>query len=256
MLRPPDGAPPARILLYGASGTGKTRAPLSIARRLAQSGSPSRMYVLDTDQAWPWKLMDGDPGNVEVLPATDWTDLKSGLLKFEKAVTPGDWLVVDMIGPAWDAVQGHFIREITGLDEDDYFLMQRKELKKGARNLSALSGWVDWPVINKMYRTWMNRVLGMVGRGVNLLCTTTSERVNEETDEKVVRDMFAKLGGKPGGQKHLPHSFNTILRLGRAGDQWVMTTAKEWREGVAWVERAAVNEFWLSYLVKVAGWKP
>jgi hypothetical protein len=215
------------------------------------------MYVMDSDGAWAWKLLDGDPGNLEVLPATDWDEFKRALGKFEKAVKPGDWVVVDMIGPAWDAVQGHFIREITGMEEDEYFLTQRKELKQGAKNLGALSGWIDWPVINKMYRGWSNRLLHLaLGRGVNLLALTTSERVNQETDERVVRDLFGPLGGKPGGQKHLPHAFNTVLLLGRSGDQWVMTTAKEWSEGRARVERAVVGEFWLSYLVKIAGWRP
>jgi AAA domain-containing protein len=237
-----------RILLFGQSGMGKSRAGLSIARR-----TKGKVWVIDSDfEAWARSLEHNpDIDNVVVENALDWAEYKSALTKFEGMVSPGDWLVVDMVGPAWDAAQQFFIKEIHGVGDDEYFIAQRKDLKAGSKNLGALSGWLDWPVINRIYRNW---IINLLRLPCHLIATTTLERVNQETDERTVRDAFGPLGGKPGGQKLLAHQFHTVLLMHKAAGQWVMTTAKD-RER-EFIVAKPVSDFAVSYLMSVAKWRP
>lgn len=252
MFRPPSERTRERILIYGSSGVGKSWAALSMAKRAA--GSDAKVYVIDSDYAWDRMLEDSDPGNVEVFTVFDWPDYRDALGKIESVVRAQDWVVVDLVGTAWEAVQNYFVQEIHGTGEDEYFLRARKDLNSDkAKTLGALSGWLDWPVINKMYKAWFNRLVFKLP--CHLLAITTSERVNTDTDERAVRDLFGPLGGKPGGQKHLPHAFHSVLLFGRSGGAYVMTTAKERGERPV-VERKVVTDWSVNYLMGVGKWKP
>lgn len=251
MLRPPTDRTRERILAYGSSGAGKSRAALSVARRAASTGSDARFHVIDSDFAWDRMLETNDPGNIDVYPVFDWDEYRAALAKIEGQVRPQDWVVVDMVGTAWEAVQTDFISKVHGMDEGDYYMAVRKELSDKAKNLGALSGWLDWPVVNKHYKTWFNRLA--LRLPCHVFAISTSERVNTDTDEKAVRDLFGPLGGKPGGQKHLPHAFHTVLLFGKSGGNWVFSTAKERGERPVF-ERAPISDFSMQYLFKV-GWR-
>lgn len=248
ILQPPSRVR-ERVLLYGPPGAGKSLSVKAIAKRI----TPNKIYVLDSDMAWDRMLDADDPGNVEVFPTYDWADYDSNLKKVQSAAQRDDWIVVDMIGPAWDAVQAHFVEQVFHQDIAEYFLQARKQLK-GSANLGALAGWTDWPVINAMYRGWSNRLIQR--SNCHVLAITKADKVNADTDSKDIKQLFGGFAaGKPSGQKHLAHLFHTVMLMQKAGqDRWVMSTAKD-REREMVLDKG-VSDFALQYLVQVAKWRP
>ena len=244
---------PERILAMGMAGAGKSSNWLNIAKFAALTKSDAQFYVLDTDQAIP-RMMTGYPmiqDRVHIDIGYDWNDYKVWQLKVNRSARPQDWVVVDFIGSAWQAVQQAYVESVFNKDIGDYFLFQRKASEK------ALEGWVDWNVINAMYRQWMNP---LVYKGkYNLYCTAKSEPLSGDkkpTESKEVRSLFLPYGIKPSGQKDLPFQFHTLLINDRittpAGDKRVITTIKD-RERPE-LKGAEVKNFTNDYLVKVGGW--
>ena len=134
-----------RILLFGPSGSGKSQSILSIAHRSAQTGSPAQFYVMDTDYlAYDRMLEESYPEltNVHVRSTFTWEEYRDNLKDYQAAAGVDDFLVVDMVGPGWDAVQEYFIQQIFGKDADTFFFEARKQQKKG----NALDGFKDWCV--------------------------------------------------------------------------------------------------------------
>lgn len=254
MLRPPAPNLVERILVFGPAGSGKSTAAASIAAMSARTGSDARFYVVDTDLAWDRMLYEGygDLTNVEVLVALEWPEYRDALAKIRSQVRPQDWVVVDLVTNAWETVQSYFTEQVFDRDIGDYFLQVRKELKTGKKSLEAFSGWVDWSVINAMYKSWANDLLFKTR--ANVLCTAKMARVHSEQDDKATRLLFGAHGVKPEGQKALAYQFHTVLLTGepRTGE-YTLTTVKD-RERTK-LDKAPVKKFALDYLVKVGGWR-
>lgn len=257
MLRPPAERLTERILLFGPAGSGKSTAAASIAAMSAKTGSDARFHVVDTDLAWDRMLYEGyqDLSNVEVYVALEWPEYREALAKIRATVRPNDWVIVDLVSNAWETVQSYFTEQVFDSDIGDYFLQVRKELKTGKKSLEAFSGWVDWSVINAMYKSWANDLLFKTR--ANILCTAKMAKVHSEQDDKATRLLFGSHGVKPEGQKALAYQFHTVLLTGeqKAGDetQWTLTTVKD-RERPQ-LSKAPVRKFALDYLVKVGGWR-
>lgn len=257
MLRPVSDRLLERILLFGPAGSGKSTAAASIAQMAQKTKSDARFHVIDTDLAWDRMLVEGYPdlANVEVHVALDWPDYRESLAKIRSVVRPQDWVVVDLVSNAWETVQAYFTEQVFDRDIGDYFLQVRKELKGGKKSLEAFSGWVDWSVINAMYKTWANDLLFKTR--ANVLCTAKMAKVYAEQDDKATRLLFGSHGVKPEGQKALAYQFHTVLLTGerKVGDEteYFLTTVKD-RER-AQLDKATVRKFALDYLVKVAGWR-
>jgi len=239
----------------GPFGSGKTTAWLNIAKWAEATGSPSKFYVIDTDNALD-AMLDSDSqyahldyrrdGNVEWTACYEWLEYKEALKNIMGKIGPDDWLVVDFIGPAWDAVQSYYISEIYKEDSADYFMDLRKNLAGG----NPLDGWKDWQYINKLYKKFITDVLYKTAGHKFLTAMAT---VIQDTDDKGLKATFGAYGVKPKGQKELGYQTHTVLltsidRTGRAG----LTTIKDReRSRVSDIE---VDEFTLDYLVKVGGW--
>lgn len=243
-----------RILLYGGPGVGKSRSWLTIAWRAQKSGSDARFYCLDTDQAID-RMIDegfGELGNVEVKSVFEWPEYESGLKEFLSRVRPEDWIICDMIDMAWEAVQAYFTDEVFGKDIGAYFLEARKAMSEKDRNLKTFDGWRDWQVINKLYLSWINKLV--FRSPCHVLCTAKAEPINSDLDGEELKKVYGPYGARPKGQKHLGHNFHTVLFLQKKKhDEYTFTTVKD-RERQA-VEGKRLVDFALQYLVAQARWK-
>ena len=223
-----------RILVYGQPGSGKSYAHLKIAEAYPKV----RLHIIDTDDSIPRMLNSefSHLSNVEVHPAYDWLSCCKALDAIKPKATSKDWLVVDMLCSAWDFVQSFFVEEIFGRDIASYFLQVRKELKQSASNLSALKGWTDWSVINKMYQTWINEITYRLPCHVLLSCKAT--RISHE-DEPALRDMYSTFGIRPEGEKRNTYRVHSVFLLTHDRDGYYISTVKD--RGRASLENAPLT---------------
>ena len=253
---------PERILMMGAPGTGKTYQWLKIARALKPAGVKFR--VIDTDAAIPYmldtqfeELKVENGGNVIVLPAYDWPHYKEALQKLLKDSKPNDWGIVDMIDNAWSTVQSYFVSEVFQKDIGDYFLEIRKSVEANKRKprsimQDAMKGWVDWPVVNKLYEDW---ILPLVHQETFHIYATTKAQPITSDDDPAVKLVFGETGVRPSGQKHLGHQVHSIfLAYWDGKDGWYITTVKD-RSGRAYFNKDVLLTFFKQYLVMKAGFK-
>jgi len=240
--------------VFGPAGSSKTTGWLNIAKFAHLTKSPSHFYVIDTDFAVD-RMLTGYPDlpNVTVYPVFDWREYTSALSQIRARATPDDWVVVDFISNAWSAVQEHYVEQVFHRDMGEYFLQVRKDLDKSSKSLGALEGWVDWQVINPLYKKWANDLLY---RGkYHLYCTAKVDNLSSErapTESPQTRQLFARYQVKPVGQKDLPFQFHTVLLTGRSGADWTITTIKD-RERQE-VSSLTVHNFTNEYLIGVAKW--
>lgn len=248
---------PERILAFGDPGSGKTTNWLDIAKWSVRTSAPARFFVLDSDFAVDRML----PSYPEITPYVslhtgyDWTDY----MAFQKFVlqhaTPDDWVIVDFIGAAWAVVQTYYIEQVFHQDIGNYFLQARKDLAKDSKSLAALDGWVDWSVINPLYKQWVQPLL-FKGR-YNVYATAQADQLSSDkkpTEDAQTRSLLLRYGVKPKGQKELLYQFHTCLLTGRdpRSGARTITTIKD-RERVE-VSGQVVNSFTLDYLKAIGGW--
>lgn len=273
-----------RVLAMGAPGSGKTRLWLTIAKKAEQLRSTGTFYVQDTDMAvrrmigeaeflllqdrtqfmryeepanprleGKWVPEDGvvvENPRVVVYEPYEWPEYVTAMAASARAATNDDWLVVDLANPAWDAVQDEYIDHVFKKESVDFYLEARLANKKGG----ALDGEKDWQHINRMYREWSKHLMRF--RGHIFACTGVKAVSSEgqRADAKEVRITFGGIGVKPEGQKHLWHTFHTIIYLVEfKPGEYQMTTPKD-REREKMVG-APIKDFVMDYLVPVAGWK-
>lgn len=248
MLAPPSPLTRERILAIGSPGSGKTTAWLSIAFWAQATGSDAQFYVLDTDFAARHMLLSspkyGDLTNVHVYEAIEWEQYTAAIADILPKMRPQDWLVVDFMGSAWDAVQEWYVAQVFKDDIGSFFMQARKG------GGEALDGWRDWGVINRVYKQFANDVLF---KCPGQLFTTAVAEAMRDTDDRAMRSVFGPHGVRPRGQKHLAHGVHTVLLLmaPKAGE--VMITTVKDRERAP-LNAAKLNDFAVDYLVNVAGW--
>lgn len=241
-----------RILLMGGYGVGKSFAWSKIADwNYKRDGG--KVFVLDTDMASDRMRVafpEAFDSKVVSYDLIEWPDYKTSLEKAYSEGKPQDWLVVDLIDKAWEAVQAYYVDQVHGKSIDNYFLEARKRSAAG----NPLDGWADWQFINKLYQAWIMKVLRWPG---HVLCAAPAEPVildGKNADSEEIRNTFGRLGVKPKGQKSLPFQFHTVLYMQQAkGEKWVMNSAKDRSREL--LKKKEFTDFVAAYLVGVAGWK-
>jgi len=247
--------PREKILTYGPPGSGKSRAWLAIAARFPSS----TIWVLDTDDAARRMLASRDldsPAqgltNVEVFDCRVWPDYTTSVERIVRQSEPGDWLVVDFISSAWEAVQNHFANEVFNQQLGDYFLEARKSMKANAKRLDGLSGWTDWVVIKAMYQQFMRMIRYELSE-VHVYATSPVKTWSGD-ENKDIREIFQGFRGYPAGEKSLAHEFHTIAFLERSREGWLFSTVKDRERPL--LDREPLKDFGLQYVRKVADVKP
>lgn len=240
-----------RILVYGQPGSGKSYAHL----KTAEAYPGSKFHVIDTDDSI-LRMLDGEfahLSNVEAYPAQNWLGCCKALDDIRPKITSKDWLVVDMLDSAWDFVQSFFVEEIFGKDIASYFLQVRRELKGGASSLSALKGWTDWSVINKLYQGWINEISYRLPCHIFCACKATAVR---SEDEPAIRDLYSTFGARPEGEKRNTYRVHSVFLLTHDRDGFYMSTVKD--RGRIRLENTPLTpgqNFATKYLQLFAGWE-
>jgi len=243
-----------RILAIGSFGSGKSYAWLSIARKAQKTGSKAKFYCIDTDLSIERMLTEefSELRNVELECVFEWEEYTAALDKFKKISTPQDWIIVDMIDIAWEAVQGYFTEEIFSKDIGQFFIEARKSMKPGDKKVKIFDGWKDWQIINRLYFTWVNKLIYQSKS--HIFATAKVEKISDEDEDKNTRLLFGQYGVKPRGQKYLGHQFHTVLLLNQfKANDYRITTIKD--RGRKVLEGASLRDFSIQYLVGVAKWK-
>jgi hypothetical protein len=239
-----------RILVFGGAGSGKSRQGLAIAQRVRASGHG--WYCIDTDDGIERLLATEFPDlDVELRHVSRWPAYVEALEEFAPRLRPGDWLHIDLIDYAWDAVQAHFIHEVYGKGAGEFFLDIRKSAGSPKDAAKAVAQEQMWPVVNKLYKEWINPIVYELPCHVYACATTTTVG---DRDDKEVRKLYPS-GVRPAGQKHLSHQFHTIIQFdgNQEKGEWHATTIRD--RGREPMRDERLVSFPVQYLVKRAGWR-
>ncbi len=256
----PKGKPRERILGYGGSGAGKTKAWLDIAQAYEDADMEGDFYVLDTDYATERMLYEGYPellesGRVHVtVPYDGWSDYKAFGKSLKKQMGDDDWAVIDLMDVAWDEAQEHYSLEVYGEDKGDYFVSRRKDMKKPEKE-NLFEGYTDWNVIKPLYNSFSKAVI-FEHRG-HTFATAGAAAVSRGGgsfgDSKEIVNTFGHVGLKPTGNKRLMHPFHTAILFTQAKNGWHITTAKDREREM--LKNEFIDDFAYDYLRGVGGWK-
>jgi hypothetical protein len=252
-----------RILSFGGAGQGKSYDFYTIVQLAQMTKSDAKFYVIDTDvSAYRMledpsldRLTDGDgnliPNLVIEDEVWDWETLMGTLKRVQSQMKPNDWLMLDMLSPAWGWVQTAFTEKVFGQGTDEYFLQKRAAMKNPAKEKS-FEGWTDWPVINAMYKSFQSALLRSPG---HLYATAEVRAISSDSAEKDTRMFFGPYGVIPVGQKRDMHLFQTvILKASTKIDRYEAITVKD-RGGREKMAGMPIENFAKNYLMKIGGWK-
>jgi hypothetical protein len=249
-----------RILNYGGPGAGKSTNLMMIAEALPEVP----FYIIDTDDTTERLLEDDFSGlhNVEPMVVEDWAEFTLGVREFlaeidtytKSGETPRQelpWLGIDMSDVTWDWAQAYFVDQVFNEGIDEYFIRARKELEPGAKKVNPMEGWVDWPVINKIFQARWNPLTK--GRNYHLFLTAKGGDVRRE--EKQNRELYDAIGSMPTGEKRMGHRVHTILFSSKTTkkNEWHLTTAKD--RGRKMLDNEVITDFAGDYLEDIAGWE-
>ena len=255
----PKGQPRERILGYGGSGAGKTKAWLDIALAYENAGLEGTFYALDTDYAVERMLYDGFPGlaksgRVIFTNPIEWTDYEEFGESLRRKMTDDDWCIVDLMDEAWEEVQNHYSMEVYGKTKGQHFLTRRKEMKNPNKE-NTFEGSTDWNIIKPLYAAF-NKNIFYAHKGHTFVAAAAAA-VNRGGgmfgDKAEVLEVFGHVGMKPLGNKKLMHNLHTALLFTQTKDGWRLTTAKD-RERTM-LKNEDIDNFAQDYLVDVAGWR-
>jgi len=277
--------PLERILTFGITGSGKSFQWLKMAEALQVTGAIFR--VIDSDFAIQYMLETkfSHLKNVYVYQAYDWPDYKKALMWvqgklpdigvdelkrqrphlydiYKKPLKSNDWVILEMADNAWSSVQRYFTDQVFQENLGDYFLEVRKTVRergdvtvKGkpvkSLVLEGFSGWVDWPVVNKLYDDF---ALPLFYRTpCNIYTTTRVEKLSSEEKDPETLDLFGDAKIKPVGQKKLGHQHHTVLLYVPGQENWLVTTIKD-RADRLYFKKTRLSSLYYQYLVAKAGW--
>lgn len=274
-----------RILMGGGQGTGKTYDWLTIARACPKQ----KFYIIDPDDGvrsvWypefpelenlvyyftpTWFTTDsetlkkGGPKSEILKDGSNRKNIfKAGVLDawnlLKDKINPGDWVIVEHLHLIWDSVQEAFADEVFHKDIGEYFLEKRKALVGGAKQLAALEGWVDWPVINKMHNAdFINKICYQNPGHVFLTTAISVGNVNPKEDSDI-KAFYGDSTIRFDGQKKTPFKARTTLIKkqggGRGKDRTYIANTFLKDRGREHLVDAEITDFYYDYLVGIASW--
>ena len=250
-----------RILFMGGYKVGKSYAILKTFSYFAKHRPDVSLFVIDTDKSIRRTIVLEFPelrNVVHVYPAREYRDILDAAKAIAGQAKKGDWAAVDMINMPWEASQRYEISRVFNSDVGMYMLEKRMQMPHDSKSLYAgqglLKGWLDWPVVNNMYR---DIIYPLFAAPVHLIAATgLREFAKEEGDnppDADIRSAYAPFGFRADGQKHLGHQFQTIVWLHRAAksETWYMTIVGD--RGRKTEMSVPLKDFSLDYLEKRAG---
>jgi hypothetical protein len=271
----PQGRRRERILAYGGEGSGKTSAAVEIALRCLLPGQTMR--VLDADNTWDtfaesrdlkvreeWRGGVKDDtytdagGQLEIWHTTGWEEHARGLEMIWARTGPGDWVVVDDLTHLWDDIQAWYVETVHGRDFPQFLIdarvQQLKDNKGGDAGVSEML--VEWSYINKVWNDTFAKPYVNTHTHCFVMAGQKKLRTDDRGRDREAVTMYGKLGVVPATQKNVGKNSHTVVHFEHTPiDTFIMSTVVKDRERER-VERVEVGRFPMTYLMKIAGWKP
>lgn len=151
-----------------------------------------------------------------VLPLTpDWAEMINRYQMVKAALTPQDWLCMDMMGRFWDFSQNYYSRMVFGQSPSEHLMTLRNQAK--AVNFGGFDGLTDWTIIKRMH----NEELvddALLWSHFNVMATTSLsaylpvEKIPTTGIEGFIAQNFRV---KLEGEKHNLYRFDTIAVMNR-----------------------------------------
>lgn len=237
-----------RWLFYGPPGQGKTTLWMQMV-----AATTGKAFVLDTDQTVN-RFLDSETyagleDRIELSEPFEWPEYVEGVKKARQDGGRDDFLVVDLFGPAWDAVQSYFSEQVFGQELGAFFTeyMRQLEQNDGKGSKSPFDGNTDWQAIKKLYRELTANIARFPGHVV----LVAGEKQLSPWDDAKAQSLYSNVNNmKPDAQKDSPYMVHTVLRVNRQRLYTVKDRERKQLDG------EKVTDFSKDYLLRVAGWRP
>jgi hypothetical protein len=239
-----------------------------VARLAARTRSDAKFFIIDTDRSVARMVSDpafrpylvdehGTRTNIVSQDVDDWDSLMDAMKKFQEDARRQDWIILDMISPAWEWAQAHFSKRVFGHDLEEHMMQMRLEAQAKPNDKDVKSrrggfdGRRDWGTINSLYSTLTHII---IRSSCNLYATAAVKTLSSEQADEETKGIYGAFGVTPVGQKHLGHSFQTLIwkRSFTRGEYMATTVKDRARQDM---EGMRINDFAVDYLCKIAGWQ-
>lgn len=270
-INPRSGNPiKERIGIYGPPKIGKTHIFLTIALWHMKMGSDAKFYAISTDMSYEVLTMNEEfleLDNIEWTDAATFEEYMQAARKYTKKMRAHDWLSGDLQSAAWGFVQDEYAKVQTKKAGGNLEDMGDLWATTGGGEAYPIEGW-EWGMPNARYRILANNLL-LRAPGHLFLVYGQKELVKESGSAKTaedpkVKEMFGHINLKPDGQKDDPFRWHTLIHVDSAGHhkQKMATAGERWggrkelgrRMSNGMLKDADVEDFFMEYLVEVAGW--
>lgn len=269
----PNGKPAREMInIFGLPKIGKTHQFFNIARWHQELESDAMFYAINTDNRFG-VVHAGD--DFEHLTNMVYEDCQSigdayALAKsYHGVLRNQDWMCVDLQDDLWAYCQDEYAKlrsKAVGVDMDT---VGELYAASGDTTKYPISGW-EWQTPNARFRGLANTFL-VRGKGHRFIISRQADimepsaGMKEDALTKMARQMFGHIGVKPAGQKEDPFRWNSVLHITGAGErkQRIATAGEGWKRRRWMGEKLTsgqvrgedLKDFFLDYLVGVAGWE-
>jgi len=209
-----------KILLYGGSNSGKTHAALLFVQSVIASGK--RGFVIDADDGASKLIAEMDEfellrdaydtPRLSIVSAYDYTTALTAITQFTHKFkpTPGDVVVLEMIGNHWEWAQAEFSSHVK---HESMAQVQLDKAEDGRLQFGGLDGKTEWPVVKKLY---FDITTPTLQSPAHCLWTTGAKDLVDALESIDIMDMFGGVRQKPEGNKGLHWKPDTVIHMSTA----------------------------------------
>jgi len=221
--------PKMKVLVYGASGVGKTFFALSGKGKIA---------VIDTEGGTAHYAGRDGLQEFDVLPTKTYKDVKAAVEFVAANPEAYGTLVIDPLTVIWETLQ------------------DSAQIKRAAANAAKGRGngiveetdleMLDWGRIKRQYKSLLTAIINLP------IHTIVVAREKDETEKR--GDQMVRIGSKPDAEKGTPYFFDTVLRMFVDAGTRKMTVIKD-RTGSNDIKSEIVDPTFDSVFAKALGVK-
>lgn len=247
---------PERLLVTGLAGAGKSETWVQIAAQIRASGDDNIVYVINADTAGSVERCneryDDWQTNIVHTDVRDWRQLTTTTSLYTQLAQPGDWIVIDPVSWAWEAVRDAYVdqRERRGGRVPDF------QADPFATVNTDITGPEYNTQINPAYARWYRPLIN--DTPAHILLTAPSQPIKVQMgekgwgDDKQIIEEFGRFGVRPSGQKHTIFTVHDALLLKHTSSGYTITSMKSRSREL--LTDAPLANFPLTFLCAVAGW--
>ncbi|CAB4199529.1 AAA domain containing protein [uncultured Caudovirales phage] len=221
--------PKMKVMVYGASGVGKTYFALSAKGKVA---------VIDTEGGTAHYSGRAGLADFDVLPTKTYKDVKAAVEFIAANPKAYSTLVIDPLTVIWETLQ------------------DAAQIKRAAANAAKGRGngvveetdleMLDWGRIKRQYKSLLTAIINLP------IHTIVIAREKDDTEKR--GNDIVRIGSKPDCEKGTPYFFDSVLRMFVDGGARKMTVIKD-RTGSNDIKSEIVDPTFESVFAKALGAK-